>query len=149
MLISNIHILVHLTEGAVLPEYQTEGSAGADIHACLESPLCMKPGDICAVPTGLFFEIPQGYEVQIRPRSGLAIKNGITCLNTPGTIDSDYRGEIKIILVNHGKNDFIIQHGDRIAQMVAAPVLQVKFTQVEQLSVTKRSSGGFGSTGKA
>ena len=150
MLIKNdLKILIRLADGAQIPAYQTDGSAGADICACLDSPLCIKSGDICAVPTGLFFEIPAGYEVQIRPRSGLAVNSGITCLNTPGTIDSDYRGEIKVILINHGKNDFIIHHGDRIAQMVASPVIQANFIQVDQLSVTKRSDGGFGSTGKA
>jgi dUTP pyrophosphatase len=150
MLIKNdIKILVRPANGAQIPVYQTAGSAGADICACLDTPVCIKPGDVAAVPTGLFFEIPAGYEVQIRPRSGLAINSGITCLNTPGTIDSDYRGEIKVILINHGKNDFIIHHGDRIAQMVASPVIQANFIQVDQLSVTKRSDGGFGSTGKA
>ncbi len=142
-------IRVRLSQGAKVPEYQTEGSAGADICACLSQPLCLKSGEIAAVPTGLFFEIPVGFEVQIRPRSGLALKNGITCLNTPGTIDSDYRGEIKVILINHGKEDFIINHGDRIAQMVFAPVLHSSFEQTDALSVTKRSDGGFGSTGKA
>lgn len=142
-------IRVKLSQGAKVPEYQTEGSAGADICACLCQPVCLKSGEIEAVPTGLFFEIPVGFEVQIRPRSGLALKNGITCLNTPGTIDSDYRGEIKVILINHGKEDFIINHGDRIAQMVFAPVLHASFEQTDTLRATKRSDGGFGSTGKA
>ena len=100
------------------------------------------------VPTGLFFEIPEGYEVQVRPRSGLAAKNGVTVLNTPGTIDSDYRGEIKVILINLGTEDFTINNGDRIAQMIIAPVIQASFIKVESLSETERGSGGFGSTGK-
>ncbi len=142
-------IKIQHSDGAQLPKYQTEGAAGADICAYLDEPMHIKTGEYAAVPTGLFFEIPDGFEVQIRPRSGLAIKNGVTCLNSPGTIDSDYRGEVKVILINHGSSDFIIHNGDRIAQMVVAPVIQAVFEQVEDLSVTKRAAGGFGSTGKA
>lgn len=147
--VHSLSIRCKTSNGAVLPVYKTEGSAGADICACLSSPVSIKPGDFSAIPTGLFFEIPCGYEVQIRPRSGLAIKYGITCLNTPGTIDSDYRGEIKIILINHGKKEFLINQGDRIAQMIIAPVVQAVFEVTDDLSVTKRSNGGFGSTGIA
>ena len=113
----------------------------------MEKPLTIACGKTAIVPTGLFFEIPNGYEIQIRPRSGLAAKNGVTVLNTPGTIDSDYRGEIKIILINLGDEDFVINSGDRIAQMIVAPVTQADFSIVENLSETERGTGGFGSTG--
>ncbi len=135
------------SKGAVIPEYKTAGAAGADLCALLDSPLTIKAGKYAMVPTGLFFEIPQGYEVQVRPRSGLAAKNGVTVLNTPGTIDSDYRGEIKIILINLGESDFTINSGDRIAQMIVAPVTQARFSLSESLSQTERGEGGFGSTG--
>ena len=134
--------------GAVVPSYETLGSAGADIRAFLEESVTIKPFERAMIPTGLKFEIPLGYEMQIRPRSGLAAKSGITVLNTPGTIDSDYRGEVKIILINLGKDDFIVNNGDRIAQAVIAPVTQGKFTVVNELSSTSRGEGGFGSTGK-
>ena len=134
--------------GAVVPSYETLGSAGADIRAFLEESVTIKPFERVMIPTGLKFEIPLGYEMQIRPRSGLAAKSGITVLNTPGTIDSDYRGEVKIILINLGKYDFIVNNGDRIAQAVIAPVTQGKFTFVNELSSTSRGEGGFGSTGK-
>ena len=134
--------------GAVVPSYETLGSAGADIRAFLEESVTIKPFERVMIPTGLKFEIPLGYEMQIRPRSGLAAKSGITVLNTPGTIDSDYRGEVKIILINLGKDDFIVNNGDRIAQAVIAPVTQGKFTFVNELSSTSRGEGGFGSTGK-
>ena len=133
---------------AKVPEYKTSGAAGADICAYLEEPLIIKPGKHEIIPTGLYFGIPDGYEVQIRPRSGLAAKNCITVLNTPGTIDSDYRGEIKVILINLGDEDFIVNNGDRIAQMVVAPVIQAKFDFVDELQATVRGDGGFGSTGK-
>ena len=113
--------------GAVLPSYQTKGAAGADICACIETDVVIGVGDRVLVPTGLFFEIPQGYEVQVRPRSGLAVKNGVTCLNTPGTIDSDYRGEVKVILINLGQKPFTVKNGDRIAQIVVSPVEQASF----------------------
>ena len=134
-------------KGAVIPQYKTSGAAGADLCALLENSLTIASGKTAIVPTGLFFEIPDGYEIQIRPRSGLAAKNGVTVLNTPGTIDSDYRGEIKIILINLGDEDFVINNGDRIAQMIVAPVTQVDFSIVENLSETERGTGGFGSTG--
>ena len=133
--------------GAVLPSYQTKGAAGADICACIESDVVIGVGERVMVPTGLFFEIPQGYEVQVRPRSGLAVKNGVTCLNTPGTIDSDYRGEIKVILINLGQKPFTVKNGDRIAQIVVSPVEQASFCKVDVLSSTARGEGGFGSTG--
>lgn len=135
------------SEGAIIPEYKTAGAAGADLCALLEAPLTIPAGRSAMVPTGLFFEIPEGYEVQVRPRSGLAAKNGVTVLNTPGTIDSDYRGEIKVILINLGTDDFTINNGDRIAQMIIAPVIQASFTITDSLSETQRGSGGFGSTG--
>ncbi|MCQ2592808.1 MAG: dUTP diphosphatase [Treponema sp.] len=135
-------------EGAVLPEYKTEGAAGADLYAFLPDGAVVIPaGKFAMIPTGLFFEIPQGYEIQVRPRSGLAAKNGITVLNTPGTIDSDYRGEIKIVLINLGQEDFTINDKDRIAQMIISPVIQAKFEITENLSETERGEGGFGSTG--
>lgn len=134
-------------KGAIVPEYKTAGAAGADLYAFLNSPVTILPGKSAMIPTGLFFEIPKGYEVQIRPRSGLAAKNRVTVLNTPGTIDSDYRGEICIILINLGEKDFTVNNGDRIAQMVIAPVIQADFSIVNELSQTERGSGGFGSTG--
>lgn len=134
-------------EGAIIPEYKTVGAAGADLCAFVNESVTIPQGKTAIIPTGLFFEIPLGYEVQIRPRSGLAAKNGVTVLNTPGTIDSDYRGEIKIILINLGDKDFVINKGDRIAQMIIAPVTQGTFEMVDELSQTERGEGGFGSTG--
>ena len=131
-----------------LPEYATAGSAGMDIRANLDSPIQLKPMERTLVPTGLFFELPDGYEAQVRPRSGLAIKQGITCLNTPGTIDADYRGEVKVILINLSQEEQTIQHGDRIAQVIVAPVVKVEWLEVENISVTERNDGGFGHTGK-
>lgn len=130
------------------PEYATQGSSGMDIRANLEHPLQIQPMERLMVPTGLFVEIPQGYEIQIRPRSGMAIKQGITCLNTPGTIDADYRGEIKVILINLSNEPQIIQSGDRIAQMVLQKVERIEWKKTDQLNETDRGSGGFGSTGK-
>jgi dUTP pyrophosphatase len=130
-----------------LPEYKTKGSAGVDISAYLTDTVVLKPLERQLIPTGLFLELPEGVEAQIRPRSGLAIKNGITCLNTPGTIDSDYRGEIKVILINLSNEDFAINNGDRIAQMVIAKHEQVAFEAVEVLEETTRGAGGFGHTG--
>jgi dUTP pyrophosphatase len=132
-----------------LPSYATDGSAGMDLRACLESgdPLVLEPGQRMAVPTGWAIALPEGTEAQIRPRSGLALKKGVTCLNTPGTIDSDYRGEIKVILANLGSEPFEINHGDRIAQMVLASYCRGELKVVEELSETLRGSGGFGSTG--
>ena len=144
---TKINIKVVAKEGAKLPLYKTSGAAGADICALLEKPLVIESGKSAMVPTGLFFEIPQGYEVQIRPRSGLAAKNGVTVLNTPGTIDSDYRGEINVILINLGDKPFTVNSGDRIAQMLVAPVTQADFSIVSSLEETERGAGGFGSTG--
>ncbi len=142
-----VNVKCMASKGAIIPEYKTAGAAGADLCALLNEPLTIPAGKFAMVPTGLFFEIPEGYEVQVRPRSGLAAKNGVTVLNTPGTIDSDYRGEIKVILINLGDADFTINSGDRIAQMIIAPVTQAKFTITESLSETERGTGGFGSTG--
>jgi len=144
---TKINIKVVASEGAKLPLYKTSGAAGADICALLKEPLVIESGKSAMVPTGLFFEIPQGYEVQIRPRSGLAAKNGVTVLNTPGTIDSDYRGEINVILINLGDKPFTVNNGDRIAQMLVAPVIQADFSIVTSLEETERGAGGFGSTG--
>ena len=131
-----------------LPEYATKGASGMDIRASLDIPLTLQPLERNLVPTGLFVEIPQGYEIQIRPRSGLAIKQGITCLNTPGTIDSDYRGEIKIILINLSSEEQVIHPGDRVAQMIIQKTERAEFEQVEILNNTERAAGGFGHTGK-
>lgn len=144
---TKINIKVVASEGAKLPLYKTSGAAGADICALLKEPLVIESGKSAMVPTGLFFEIPQGYEVQIRPRSGLAAKNGVTVLNTPGTIDSDYRGEINVILINLCDKPFTVNNGDRIAQMLVAPVIQAEFSVVKSLEETERGAGGFGSTG--
>lgn len=134
-------------EGAVIPEYKTSGAAGADVCAFIESPIVLKAGERVIVPTGLFFEIPEGYEIQVRPRSGLAAKYGVTVLNTPGTIDSDYRGQLKIILINLGESEFVINNGERIAQIIISPVIQADFKAVDSLSDTDRGECGFGSTG--
>lgn len=131
-----------------LPAYATEGSSGMDLRADLTETIQLQPMERVLVPTGLFIELPVGYEAQIRPRSGLAIRQGITCLNTPGTIDADYRGEIKIILINLSGEVQVIQHGDRIAQMVVQPVQQVQWLPVATIATTARSTGGFGHTGK-
>ena len=130
-----------------LPSYAHEGDAGADIRAVLDEDIVIPPHEWVAVPTGLYAEIPVGWEIQIRPRSGLALRKGITVLNSVGTVDSNYRGEIKVILVNHSGESFRVQDGDRVAQMVVAPVTQAEFVEVGELSDTDRSSGGFGSTG--
>ena len=133
---------------AKIPEYKTEGASGVDIMALLENKITLDPGESKIIPTGLSIAIPDDLEIQIRPRSGLAAKSNVSVLNTPGTIDSDYRGEIKIILINHGNEKFDIKNGDRIAQMVLVPVLKFKFEEVSKLDDTIRGSGGFGSTGK-
>ncbi len=130
-----------------LPGYESALAAGMDIRAALDAPLVLKPGERALISTGLQIGLPDGYEAQIRPRSGLAIRHGITMLNAPGTIDADYRGEVKVIAINHGQEDFIVKHGDRIAQMVIAPVQQLQVTEVEELDETTRGEGGFGSTG--
>jgi len=131
--------------GLAMPDYATTGAAGMDI--CAAESLTLRVGKRHAVATGFAFAIPEGYEVQVRPRSGLALKHGITCLNTPGTIDSDYRGEVKVILANLGEDDFPISKGDRIAQIVVAPVTHAAMVEVEELDDTARGAGGFGSTG--
>jgi dUTP pyrophosphatase len=131
-----------------LPVYKTSGASGMDLMAYLEEPIKISPNSSYLVPTGLSMAFPEDYEIQIRPRSGLAAKKGITVLNTPGTIDSDYRGEIKIILFNHGKEDFIINNKDRVAQMILTPVIKMKLEETKNLPDTIRGEGGFGSTGK-
>ena len=135
-------------EGLDLPAYETIGSAGMDVRAAVsqEEPILLQAGERAMIPTGLSVAIPQGYEIQVRPRSGLAAKHGLTCLNTPGTIDSDYRGEIKVILINLGQDAFTIQRGERIAQLVLAPVTQLAWIEVGALDETDRGAGGFGST---
>lgn len=140
--------LVH-AEGLALPAYETAGAAGMDLRAAVADgePLVLQPGKRALVPTGLVMEIPHGFEGQIRPRSGLAFKNGITCLNSPGTIDSDYRGEVKVLLANLGDEPFAIERGMRIAQMVVAPVTQARIEERTSVDETSRGAGGFGSTG--
>jgi len=130
-----------------LPEYTTEGSAGMDIRAAVTSDVIIQPGDVEIIPAGFIIELPQGYEAQIRPRSGLAAKYGIGVLNAPGTIDSDYRGEVKIILMNFGKKPFTVRRGDRIAQMVVAPYTRVAWNEVDRVNETDRGAGGFGHSG--
>ena len=146
MLQSIVNVINHSNNP--LPEYATSGSSGMDIRAYLEAPIEMQPLERVLVPTGLFIELPQGTEVQIRPRSGLAIKQGITCLNSPGTIDADYRGEIKVILINLSNTLQIISSGDRIAQMVFQQVNAIEWNPVVSINETQRGSGGFGHTGK-
>ena len=131
-----------------LPSYKTEGSSGMDLIAFVDKPIEIKPNNSALIPTGLSIAIPEDCEVQIRPRSGLAAKSNISVLNTPGTIDSDYRGELKVILFNHGNKQFIVKNNERIAQMVLAPILKVDFEEVDSLPDTVRGAGGFGSTGK-
>ncbi len=132
-----------------LPEVATYGAAGADLRAALpDGPMVLHPSQFAMVPTGLIIEIPEGYEGQVRPRSGLAAKHGITCLNAPGTIDADYRGEVRVILINHGTELFEICHGERIAQLVLAPVVRGNYVEAESVGETLRGAGGFGSTGR-
>jgi dUTP pyrophosphatase len=137
-------------EGLALPSYETAGAAGMDVRAAVpaDAPLVLAPGSRAMVPTGLSVAIPEGYELQMRPRSGLAAKHGITCLNSPGTIDSDYRGELKVILINHGIEPFTIARGERIGQIVLAPVTRASFALTDALPDTARGAGGFGSTGR-
>jgi dUTP pyrophosphatase len=137
-----------LREGAVLPSYATAGAAGLDLHACLEAPRVLAPGERAAVPTGIAIALPAGHEGQVRPRSGLAHKHGISVVNAPGTIDEDYRGEVQVLLVNLGQAPYTVQSGDRIAQLVVAPVTQVQVQAVASLDETARGQGGFGSTGR-
>ena len=138
-------------EGLPLPAYETVHAAGMDLRAAIPEgePLTLRPGDRHAVPTGLAMAIPPGYEGQVRPRSGLAFRNGVTCLNAPGTVDADYRGEVKVILINLGPDDFTVRRGDRIAQLLIAPVVQASWRETEALDETARGEGGFGSTGAA
>jgi dUTP pyrophosphatase len=137
-------------EGLPLPAYETAQAAGMDLRAAVpdDAPLTLRPGSRFPVPTGLAFALPPGFEGQVRPRSGLAFKHGVTCLNTPGTVDADYRGEVKVILINLGEEDFVIRRGERIAQLVIAPVVQAAWAEVETLEDTERGAGGFGSTGR-
>lgn len=141
-------VLISLASGATLPTYSSEGASGADIRAFLTDSKILHPGESCLIPTGIVVQIPEGFEIQVRPRSGLALHNQITILNTPGTIDADYRGEIGIIMINHGKTPFFIEPNMRIAQIILAPVLQAEFVIQEKIVVaTKRGEGGFGHTG--
>lgn len=132
---------------AILPQYMTDHAAGMDLCAALDEPIVLKPGERIVVPTGIALAIPEGYEGQVRPRSGLAIRKGVTMLNSPGTIDADYRGEIGVIAVNHGAEDVTFRHGDRIAQLIVAPVVRAVLKVVAELDVTVRGAGGFGHTG--
>ena len=144
-----IKVLVKKLESSVkLPVYKTGGASGMDLMAYIDKSIELKSGESCLVPTGLSFAFPKGYEIQIRPRSGLAAKNNISVLNTPGTIDSDYRGEIKVILFNHGKENFKINNNDRIAQMILTPVIKIDLEETSELPASIRGVGGFGSTGK-
>lgn len=133
--------------GLQLPSYESSQAAGLDVRAALDVPVTLQPGKRMLIPTGFRMALPSGYEAQIRPRSGLAYRKGVTMLNTPGTIDSDYRGEVKVLAVNLGEEPVVIHHGDRIAQMVIAPVIRIKVTEKNALDETKRGDGGFGSTG--
>jgi len=141
-------LIKRLNPNVVLPAYKTNGASGMDLMAFIEAPIKIAPNSAYLVPTGLSMAFSADYEVQIRPRSGLAAKNNITVLNTPGTIDSDYRGEIKIILFNHGNEDFLINNKDRVAQMILTPVVKMEFEEMDSLPDTLRGEGGFGSTGK-
>ena len=141
-------LIKKLNSKVQLPKYKTDGSSGMDLMALIENPINIKPKESAVIPTGISIAIPENTEVQIRPRSGLAAKYNISILNTPGTIDSDYRGEIKIILFNHSKKDFVINNNDRIAQMILMPIIKAEFEEVENLPKTLRGSGGFGSTNK-
>ncbi|MCB9631480.1 MAG: dUTP diphosphatase [Sandaracinus sp.] len=136
-----------LREGAVLPRFATEDAAGMDLAACLDAPITLAPGGHAAIPTGIAIALPKGHEAQVRPRSGLAAKHAVTVLNSPGTIDADYRGEVKVLLINHGEAPFVIEHGMRIAQLVVAAYVAPTLREVSVLDDTERGGGGFGSTG--
>ena len=140
--------LIRLAKDFPLPAYQTELSAGVDLMAAVAEEVSLLPGEIRLIPTGIKLAVPDGYEAQVRPRSGLALKHGISMVNCVGTIDADYRGEIGVILINHGKEAFVIRRGDRIAQLVVNPIVQAVFCEVEELNQTERGEGGFGHTGK-
>ncbi|MDA0986866.1 MAG: dUTP diphosphatase [Bacteroidetes bacterium] len=141
-----IQQLAH-ANGLNLPTYSTIGSAGMDLTAAINDPITINPQTVALIPTGIIIEVQDGYEAQVRPRSGLAIKNGITILNSPGTIDSDYRGEVKVIMINHSNKDFIVNRGDRIAQLIISPFQKINWENVDSLTETKRGDGGFGHTG--
>ena len=141
-------LIKRLNPAVKLPAYKTNGASGMDLMAFIKDPINVKSKTSCLIPTGLSLAFPEKYEIQIRPRSGLAAKNNISILNTPGTIDSDYRGEIKVIIYNHGNKDFMINNGDRIAQMILMPVIKMELEETDQLPETIRGEGGFGSTGK-
>ena len=140
-------LIKRLSKDIILPKYETSGSSGLDLSANIKTPVKIEPGKTTIIPTGISVSIPKNFEIQIRPRSGLAAKNQITVLNTPGTIDADYRGEIKVILINLSKETFVVENGARIAQMVVCPVIKAKLKEVDSLDNTSRGSGGFGSTG--
>jgi dUTP pyrophosphatase len=137
-----------LRPDAIVPRYQTADAAGMDLHAALDQPMQVAPGAVVAVPTGLAMAIPRGWEGQVRPRSGLARNHAVTVANAPGTLDSDYRGPVMVLLINLGREPFTIEHGDRVAQLVIAPVAQAELVEVDELSATERGAGGFGSTGR-
>ena len=141
-------LIKKLNPSVQLPSYKTNGASGMDLMAFIKKPINLEPGKSCLVPTGLSLAFSEEYEIQIRPRSGLAAKNNITVLNTPGTIDSDYRGELKIILFNHGNENFLINNNDRVAQMILTPIIKMELHETEELPETVRGEGGFGSTGK-
>ena len=141
-------LIKRLSPEVNLPSYKTSGSSGMDLMAFIKSSITIKPKTSCLIPTGLSMAFSEDYEIQIRPRSGLAAKNNISVLNTPGTIDSDYRGEIKVIIYNHGDKDFVINNNDRIAQMILTPVIKMELQEIDELPETMRGEGGFGSTGK-
>lgn len=143
----NLKIKVKIEEGGSLPAYASSGASGADVRAAVDGEVILQPGQYLAVPTKLYLDIPEGYEIQVRPRSGLALNHGITVLNTPGTVDHDYRGELKVILINFSDKSFMITPGMRIAQIVVSPVLQAHFEETESLSATQRGANGFGSSG--
>ena len=145
---NKLNIQIKNTSNNPLPHYATDEAAGVDLRAFLPETITLEVGERKLIPTGLFMELPKGYEAQIRPRSGLAYKHGVTVLNAPGTIDSDYRGELKVLLINHGQTAFTIESGERIAQMLIAPTLQATWEEVQELNTTNRGAGGFGSTGK-
>ncbi|GMO45266.1 MAG: dUTP diphosphatase [Termitinemataceae bacterium] len=142
-----LSVKIKKDDGVKSPAYETSGSAGMDLRACIQTPITIESGKFSLIPTGLSFEIPSGFEAQVRPRSGLAAKSGVTVLNAPGTIDSDYRGEVKVILINLGGESFTVQNGDRIAQIVFSSVTQVCLQECKSLAGSARSDGGFGSTG--
>ena len=141
-------LIKKINPSAQMPSYKTEGASGMDLVAYIEKPINLEPGKSCLVPTGISVAFPKEYEIQIRPRSGLAAKQNISILNTPGTVDSDYRGEIKVIIYNHGDASFTVNNGDRIAQMVLSPVMKIELNETNDLPKTFRGEGGFGSTGK-